>query len=163
MFSCWATVRQAPSVLERSERAEKYLEQMRSALQIFPSLWLKAFYHSTDGMECPCLRGNLNVRHACGSGDQIILCVGLAAEDGIQPSDQGHRDACAQGGWRSIPASSEFRKLCSTIDLYQTEFMGLLVQAQIAFDGGDEGAGRDFLRKAMAWAESTDMPMVSSG
>jgi LuxR family transcriptional regulator, maltose regulon positive regulatory protein len=45
---------------------------------------------------------------------------------------------------------SEVQKICETIQLHQAEFMALLVEAQMAFDRGDDASGRDLLRKGLA-------------
>ncbi len=44
----------------------------------------------------------------------------------------------------------EVRKILGTHRLHQAEFMAYLVEARIAFDGGDETSGRELLRRAMA-------------
>jgi LuxR family transcriptional regulator, maltose regulon positive regulatory protein len=131
------------------ERAEQYLEKMQSALQMVPSAWAEGYYHAMMAW-CHLLRGNparsamhadLGISFSTASGSPqtsaySLLIKAMAMHD-LKDDDTARVHLC------------EIQKICSTIDLYLVEFMTFLIEAQIAFDNGDEVSGRYFLQKAM--------------
>ena len=130
-------------------RTEGYLDKMLFAIRTMPSTYGEYFYHNLKAWK--------------------YLLEGLLAQASVH-ADHALEFSAAMGRPLMIPTPhlikaiilhqlkdddtasahlSELRKIGGTITLFHAEFMAFLIEAQIAFDHGDEAVGRDLLYRAM--------------
>ena len=131
------------------ERAERYLKRMHSCLQVAPSAHGEALYH--DLMAWSGLLRN----HLARAAVHADLAVKFGAAMGSPLMAPYHHliKAIVMHELKDDTTAAlhlrEVWNILGTLRLHQAEFMALLSEARIAFDGGDETSGRDFLRRAM--------------
>jgi LuxR family transcriptional regulator, maltose regulon positive regulatory protein len=131
------------------DRAEELLQTMLPCFGIMPSAHGESFYHLLMAWSS-LLRDRL--ARASMHADKAIE-LGTAVANPLQQPYPHLIKAMVMHELRDDREAylhlSEVRKFFSTIQLYQAEYMTLMVEAQIAIDHGDEAAGTDLLRKAM--------------
>jgi LuxR family maltose regulon positive regulatory protein len=131
-------------------RAEEYLGKMLSAIRTKPSMYGEYFYHNLKAWQC-LLEGHLG-QASIHASNGLEFSAGMGGPLMI-PSPHLIKAIILHqlnDDEKAFEHLSEIRKVTGTSTLFQVEFMIFLIHAQISFDGGDEEAGRDLLRKAMA-------------
>ena len=142
----------AAGALSRGEvvDAERYLQRMHSRLRVAPSAHGEALYHDLLAWS------GLLQQHLARASLHADLAVAFGTAMGSPPMAPYHHliKAMVMHELKDDDAAAvhlgEVWRLCGSRQLRQAEFMTLLVEARIAFDLGDEAAGRNFLRRAMA-------------
>lgn len=132
------------------KRADELLKRMRSCLDGRAMSWGENSYHKHTAWKC-LLQGDL--ARAALHAD---LSFKFGVELGFVPTEAHHyllKAIVMHELKRKDEESvyiSEVRRITRTVKMYQTEFRGLLAEAQFAFDSSDEVSGMELLRQAMA-------------
>ncbi|MFH0997205.1 MAG: BTAD domain-containing putative transcriptional regulator [Pseudomonadota bacterium] len=131
-------------------RTDGYLDKMLSAIRTMPGTYGEYFYHILKAWKY-LLEGHLV--QASIHADQALEFSAVMGRPLLIPTPhlikaiirhQLKDDAAA------FVHLSELRKIGGTMSLFHAEFMAFLIEAQIAFDHGDEAGGRALLSRAMA-------------
>jgi DNA-binding SARP family transcriptional activator len=131
-------------------KAEESLENMRFRLRIIPSAWGEYAYHLFVAWSSliqrdfarASLHADLALKFNRATGAPFVMPYAHLIDAMVMHELQNDKEASVH--------ISEVWRICSTVHVYQAEFMTLLLEAQIAFDNGSEDAGRELLHRAMA-------------
>jgi LuxR family transcriptional regulator, maltose regulon positive regulatory protein len=131
-------------------KAEGYLEHMLAVLRMRSTVYGEFFYHNTMAWKC-----FLEGQHTLASmhADLAIERGAASGAPQVMPANHLIKAMVMHALRDKAEASLHLSKclsICRSIKLYQIEFMGFLAGAKIAFDGGDEASGKEFLRKGLA-------------
>jgi len=132
------------------KRADELLKRMRSCLDGKAMSWGENFYHNLIAWKC-LLQGDL-----ARASLHADLSFKFGVELGFVPTEAYHylikalvMHELKKKDEESVYIS-EVRRITRTVKMRQSEFRGLLAEAQFAFDRGDEVSGMELLRQAMA-------------
>lgn len=133
-----------------TQKAGGYLKKMQAALHILPSVWIESYYHCLEAWKClieghlsrSALHSDLAVQFIDQSGSLLTKTLMHLSKAMALHGLKRNREA--------IEHLAEIWKICNQFDMFQIEFLAYLLEAQIAFDCGNDDSGTDLLQKGMA-------------